>query len=303
MTLISFLLMHLAPGDPAAVLMDPQISAEDMAQIRMNLGLDRPLLVQYWIWLNHAIRGDFGTSFVTGEPVLSLIMGRLPATLLLSVSTLFWILLLTFPLGILSGAKKGSVFDQAVTIFTFLGLSIPTFWLGLLLILVLSIWLGWFPTSGFLDPHLSSASFLHQAINIGWHMVMPMITIVVGGLAGLTRYNRSGVLMILNQDYITAARARGISSFRILFKHVFKNAALPVVTILGLALPSLIGGSFVIEFIFAWPGMGQLGIASVFSRDYPVLMGTLVFSGVLIILGTLLSDLLYSVVDPRISRP
>lgn len=299
-SLVAFILMHAAPGDPAAILMDPQISAEDMAQFRENLGLDRPILVQYWVWLSQMLQGDFGRSFVTGEPVLLAIGARMPATLVLSVSSLVLIVTLTFGLGILSAVNKGRWIDNVIVVLTFLGLSIPTFWLGLVLILGFSIYLGWFPTSGYMDPGVMG--FWAQVRSIGWHMVLPLATIVGGGLAGLTRYNRSGVLGILSQPYILAARARGIPSWRVLCLHVFKNAALPVVTILGLSLPGLISGSFIIEYIFAWPGMGQLGISAVFSRDYPVLMGTLMMSSVLIVMGTLVSDLVYRVVDPRISK-
>ncbi|RAP34196.1 peptide permease [Candidatus Marinamargulisbacteria bacterium SCGC AG-439-L15] len=301
-TLISFALMILAPGDPTSMLANPQITTEDMAQIRENLGLDKPVSQQYFIWLKNILTGNFGYSYSTGQPVLTSILDRLPATLILSISSLVIILLITFPLGLISGYKKDSKLDHTITILSFLGLSVPTFWLGLMLILGLSLKLNLFPTSGYLDPYLMESGFWKQAANITYHLCLPLLAIVVGGIAGLTRYHRFGIIMILDQDYIKAARARGISEKRILFKHAFKNATLPIITLLGLQLPGLISGSFIIEYIFAWPGMGQLGVNAIFARDYPIIMGTLVLSSILIILGNLLADISYQLVDPRIQE-
>ncbi len=298
-TFISFGIMKLAPGDPATMFLDPHMSLADMAQVRHNLGLDRPVHVQYFFWLKSILSGDMGYSTLSGKPVFLAIVERLPATLLLSVTSLILILVITFPLGLISGAKKGGRFDHWVTILSFIGLSLPTFWVGLVLILTFSLKLGLFPTAGFADPGLSG---WQQLLSILHHMALPLITIMVGGIAGLTRYHRFGIISILSQDYIKAARARGISNRLILYKHAFKNAALPIITILGLELPGLISGSFIIEYIFSWPGMGQLGIASVFARDYPILMGTILFSAILIILGSLIADVAYAVVDPRIRR-
>ena len=299
-TFISFSIMIFAPGDPTNFYKDPHVTEADLAQIRENLGLNDPFYVQYGKWLKELSQGNLGYSIVSGQPVLTAIKDRIPATLLLSIPALLLIVMLTFPLGLLSGYKHGSWFDHAVTFFSFFGMALPTFWVGLVFILIFSVNLGWFPTSGFSTPSLVHATIWVRSWDIMCHMVLPLMTIVIGGLAGLTRYLRFGVISILAQEYIKAARARGISERRLLFKHAFKNACLPVITILGLQLPGLIGGSFVIEFIFAWPGMGKLGVDSVFARDYPVLMGILLFSSLLIILGNLLSDMLYAKVDPRI---
>lgn len=300
---LSFIIMQLAPGDPTLMYMDPNVSNEDMAQVRKNLGLDQPILIQFFYWLKQLAQGNLGYSYVTGKPVVQAIMERLPATLILSISSLFIILLITFPLGIICGYKKDTWVDDSITVFSFLGLSIPTFWLGLMFILFFSIDLNLFPTSGFLDPLLHDASFFKKTLNIMHHMFLPLITIIIGGIAGLIRYNRFSMIKILAQDYITSARARGISERRVLFKHALKNALLPIITILGLDLPSLISGSFIIEYIFSWPGMGQLGVQAVFQRDYPILMATILFSSFLIILGNLLADLSYAYADPRISSP
>ena len=283
--------------------MDPTVSQNDLEQVRKNLGLDQPLLIQYVLWLKQLLQGNLGYSYVTGKPVVQAILERLPATLLLSITSLIMILLITFPLGLLCGYKKDTWVDDSITIISFLGLSIPTFWLGLMFILFFSLQLDWFPTSGFLDPMLLDASWVQKALNILSHMMLPLLTIIIGGVAGLIRYNRFSMIKILAQDYIASARARGLTERRILFKHALKNALLPIITILGLDLPSLISGSFIIEYIFSWPGMGQLGVQAVFQRDYPILMATIFFSSILIILGNLLADVSYAYADPRISRP
>ncbi len=281
---------------------DPQMSYEDVVQLRQNLGLDKPILVQYVYWLKGVCKGELGYSHIYGKPVMTALLERLPATLILSISSFTLIIIITFPLGLLSGAKKDSLFDNIVMVGSFIGLAIPTFWLGLMLILGLSLKLDLFPTSGFMNQMMMDTSIFWKALDISYHLCLPLLTILIGGIAGLTRYHRFGIIGILTEEYMTAGRARGLSENRLLFKHAFKNAALPIITILGLSIPSLISGSFVIEYIFAWPGLGQLGISSIFARDYPIIMGTILFSSFLIILGNLIADLAYSWVDPRIER-
>lgn len=301
-TFVSFLIMKSAPGDPTVMFQDPSIQLQDLEQIKKNYGLDKPLLIQYGFWLKEALKGNLGFSYQTGKPVTLMIFERLPATLLLSITSLILILCITFPLGLLSGYKKDKLFDKLVTFFSFIGMALPTFWVGLILILMLSLKVNLFPTSGYLDPALSEAPLIRQALNIGHHMILPLITILIGGVAGLIRFNRFSIITILSQDYIHAARARGISENRILFKHALKNASLPIVTILGAGLSSLIGGSFIIEYIFSWPGMGQLGVNAVFARDYPVLMGSILFSSILIVVGNLAADISYNLIDPRVKQ-
>ena len=301
-TFISFLIMKMAPGDPISIFLNPSVSLADIEQVKRNLGFDRSIFVQYYIWLKHVVVGDLGYSYVTGKPVFMSLVERLPATLLLSISSLIVILLITLPLGLICGYKRNTWVDDGITVFSFLGLSIPSFWLGLMLILVFSFFLDLFPTSGFLDPLLYDAPFFEKSLNIAHHMCLPLLTIIIGGIAGLTRYNRFGIIKVLAQDYITAARARGVSESKILFHHAFRNILLPIITILGLDLPSLISGSYIIEYIFSWPGMGQLGVQSVFQRDYPILMATILFSSILIILGNIIADFCYAYVDPRIVK-
>jgi peptide/nickel transport system permease protein len=302
MTFLSFLILRLAPGDPATMFLDPRMSAADIAQLRVNLGLDQPIPIHYAKWLWQLLHGNLGFSFQTGKPVLLSITERLPATLLLSFLSIAFIVVSTFFLGLFSGARKDTFWDHFITLFSFIGMALPTFWVGLMLILFFSVKLDWFPTSGLMDPGAFDDGFFVGMANVLMHTALPLLTIVIGSLAKLTRFNRFGVISVLNQDYITAARARGVSEKRILYVHAGKNVLLPIVTILGLSLPDLIGGSFVIEYIFGWPGMGQLGIAAIFSRDYPILMGTIVMSSVLIILGNLLADMMYRWADPRIEE-
>lgn len=297
---LSFLLMNLAPGDPADMFLDPRASHQDILQLRHNLGLDQPVYIQYVKWLVRICQGDFGYSYVSSKPVLTAILERLPATLLLSISALICIVTFTFILGIISALKKGRFIDDLIMILTLVGLSVPAFWLGVMLIFMFAIQLNWFPTSGMQDPMLVSAPMFVRVMDVFRHLFLPLLTIVIGGMAGLTRYHRFGMIRILSEPYIIAVQARGVSQWRVVFLHAFKNAALPVITILGLSLPELIGGAFVIEYIFSWPGMGQLGVAAVFARDYPILMGSILFSSVLIIAGNFLADLAYAWSDPRI---
>jgi len=279
-SLLSFLVMHLAPGDPTALFIDPNVKPEELARVRANWGLDKPIFVQYLLWLKNALCLDFGRSYTTGQPVMIEIMERLPATLALMIPSYLLTLLICIPIGVISAVKKDSWFDNLFTIFSFAGMAIPTFWLGLMLMLIFSVKLHWFPAVG--------------------NIVLPLITMTVGNLAGLTRYQRAAMLEVLNQDFIRTARAKGLPERAVIFKHALRNALIPIVTILGLSLPDLFGGAFIIETIFAWPGMGRLGVQAVFQRNYPVIMGIVVFSALLIVIGNLLADVGYALVDPRI---
>jgi len=279
-SLISFFVMHLAPGDPTALFTDPNIDPADLARIRANWGLDKPVIVQYFYWLGNVLRGDFGTSYMTGRPVLTEILERLPATLLLMATTYFFTILIAIPLGVFSAVKKNKWQDNLITVLSFAGMATPTFWLGLMLMLLFAVKLDWLPALG--------------------NLTLPVITMVIGSLAGLTRYQRAAMLEVLNQDYIRTARAKGLPERVVIFKHALRNALIPIVTILGLSLPSLFGGAFIIETIFAWPGMGRLGVSAIFQRNYPLIMGIVMFSAVLIILANLLADIGYAIVDPRI---
>lgn len=299
-SLISFFVMHLAPGDPTALFADPSVDPGELLRIRQNWGLDRPVYLQYFYWVKNALRGDLGTAYIVNRPVLEVIAERIPATLLLMGTSLFFILLISIPLGVISAYKKGGIFDNLVSVLSFAGMSMPSFWLALMLMLVFSVQLGLFPAGGMSDPLLARASLIEKSLDTARHMVLPVLTMVIIGFAGLTRYVRSGTLEVLCQNYIKAARAKGLPEHAVLFKHALRNSLLPLITILGMAIPDLFAGAFIIETIFAWPGMGRLGVGAIFSRNYPLIMGVVLISSFLIIIGNLAADLLYSAADPRI---
>ena len=299
-SLISFFVMHLAPGDPTALFINPNVDPQELARIRANWGLDQTVIVQYFYWLGNALRGNFGVSYTTGLPVMQEIVERLPATLLLMISSYILTLLITIPLGVISAVKKGSWFDNLVTVISFAGMATPTFWFGLMLMLLFSVQLGWLPAVGMYDVGMRDGGWGMRAWDVVRHMILPLLTMTLLGLAGMTRYQRAAMLEVLNQDYIRTARAKGLPERVVIFKHALRNALIPIVTILGLSLPDLFGGAFIIETIFAWPGMGRLGVMAIFQRNYPLIMGITVFSAVLIVLGNLLADMAYAWVDPRI---
>lgn len=293
---LSFGLVHLTPGATGAVDLNA-LSGENLAQMRERLGLDRPLPVQFADWLWHAIRLDFGDSFMDGMPVRDKILDRLPATMLLTGTALVLSLLLSIPLGIISSLKRNSFVDYGLTIFAFLGVSIPGFWAAIVVIIVFGVELGWFPVQGMESVGRSVDS---KTMDVIRHLVLPATVLGLEGTAALTRLVRSSVTDVLVEDYIRTARAKGLTERVVLFRHALKNALLPMVTLVGLRLPTLIGGAVVIETVFAWPGIGRLGWEAVLQRDYPVVMGLVVFTGILTILGNLLADLAYAAIDPRI---
>jgi peptide/nickel transport system permease protein len=244
---------------------------------------------------------DFGRSFSPdNRPVIDKIMERIPVTLGINVISMALILVVAVPIGVMSAVWQDSLFDKGTTLFVFLGFAVPTFWLALLLMILFGVKLGWLPISGLRSLTYANLSPLGQVIDIARHLILPVFVSAFGGLAGMSRYTRSNMLEVIRQDYITTARAKGLDERTVIFKHALRNALLPVITLLGLSVPGLIGGSVIFETIFAIPGMGQLFYQSVMSRDYPTVMGVLVIGAVLTLLGNLIADLLYSVADPRI---
>lgn len=301
-TLISFAVIHLAPGKPTDMLtqMNPKISAQARERLEKLYGLDKPVHIQYFSWLRRLVRFDFGRSFADDRPVAEKIRERIPITILINVLSIFLILIVAIPVGVISAVKRGSWFDKATTIFVFLGFATPSFWLALLLMLLFGVNLGWLPLSGIKSLEFDQFFFWEKVWDVSRHLILPVFVSAFGGLAGLSRYMRSNMLGVINQDYIRTARAKGLSEREVIFKHALRNAILPVITILGLSVPALIGGSVIFESIFAIPGMGRLFFDSVMARDYPVIMGVLVIGAVLTLLGNLLADISYSYVDPRI---
>jgi peptide/nickel transport system permease protein len=257
--------------------------------------------VQYWNWLSRIARLDFGRSFAPhGRPVSAMISERLPITLLLNAVEMIIIVALAVPIGVLSATRQYSVFDKVTTIFVFVGFATPDFWLALLLMMLFGVQLGWLPISGLRALNWEYMPFFTQQVDFLSHLVLPVVVATFGGLAGFSRYMRQSMLEVVRQDYIQSARAKGLAERVVIGKHALRNALLPIVTILGLSLPTLIGGSVIVESIFAIPGMGQLMVQAAFERDYPVLMGNLVVVSSLTLLANLTADLTYSLVDPRI---
>jgi peptide/nickel transport system permease protein len=303
-TLVSFVVIHLAPGDPAAVVAggsEQPIDPEMYKQLVKVYNLDKPLWQQYWLWLTSLLRLDFGRSFAPhGRPVLSMIAERLPITLLLNIVEMLIIVATAIPIGALSATRQYSTFDKVTTIFVFVGFATPDFWLALLLMILFGVQLGWLPISGLRSLNWEYLSFWHQQVDFLSHLALPILVATFGGLAGFSRYMRQSMLEVIRQDYIQSARAKGLAERVVIGKHALRNALLPIVTILGLSLPTLIGGSVIVESVFAIPGMGQLMVQAAFERDYPVLMGNLVIVSTLTLVANLLADLAYSLVDPRI---
>lgn len=304
-TLISFIVIQLAPGEPVSLetSLNPKVSAEAVERIRSHYGLDQPIYVQYFTWLKNLIFLDFGTSFATdGAPVLDKITDRLPVTLWMNIIGLFVVFLLAVPLGVASARYQDSIFDRSTTLLVFIGFAAPSFWVGLLAMIFFGVNLGWLPISGIASFGAENWSFSAQLIDWAHHLILPILIGVTGSIAGLSRYMRSSMLEVIRQDYITTARAKGLCERKVLFHHGLKNAMLPVITILGLSIPGLIGGSVIIESLFSIPGMGKLFYDAVMMRDYPLIMGILTIGAFLTLIGNLIADLSYALVDPRLKK-
>ena len=302
-TLISFMVIHLAPGTPTDMqtTMNPKASLEAQKRLRELYGLDKPLMVQYGDWLTRLAHLDFGRSFSPDRrPVWDKIKERIGITLGLNLMSLIIILVVSIPIGVIAAYRAHSWFDQATTLFVFFGFAMPTFWLALLLIMFFGVYLDWLPISGLTSLNFSQLSFWQKVQDLGAHVTLPVLVAAFGGLAGMSRYMRANMLEVIRQDYITTARAKGLPERVVIFKHALRNALLPVITILGLSVPGLIGGSVIFESIFAIPGMGQLFYGAVMARDYPLVMGELVIGAVLTLVGNMLADVGYALVDPRI---
>ena len=302
-TLVSFWVIHLAPGKPTDLQtdMNPLITPEAIVRLEKLYGLDQPIHIQYLRWLKRLTTLDFGNA-LTGDhrPVWDKIKERLPLTIGMNLAALILTLSLAIPIGVASAARQGGLFDRASTILVFLGFAMPGFWLALLLMLLLGIVWPVLPLSGLTSLDHALMPWWRQILDICAHLALPMFIYVFGGLAGVSRYMRSAMLEVLRQDYILTARAKGLPERAVIYGHALRNALLPVITLLGLAVPGLIGGSVIIEQIFSLPGLGQLFYQAVMSRDYPLIMANLVLGAVLTLAGNMLADVGYSLADPRI---
>lgn len=294
-SMLAFLLVNLMPGDPMDMMIDTTITGAELEMRREALGFNDPLPVQYLNWARELLSGNLGYSMKTGKPASEVILERVPATITLMGLSLILSLLIAIPAGVYSAFKQYSKIDYAVTVISLVGISIPAFFLGMSLIYLISVKLNLLPTGMIATPGIPFS--IADRIK---HLVLPVFVLGLNGAAKYTRHMRSSMLEIMRQDYIRTARAKGTKEKRVIFMHALRNGLIPVITLLGISLPTLFGGAVITEQIFNWPGLGKLMVDSVHGRDYPVLMALILITAVLVVLGNLLSDILYTVVDPRI---
>ena len=292
---VVFAIVHAAPGGPA-LLNNPDVDPKMAKEMETQLGLDDPIPVQYARWLGNAVRGNLGRSYQHSLGTAELLWARIPNTLLLSGTALLLAVVLAVPLGMISAVYRYSALDYAATVTAFLGVSVPVFWLAILLIIVFSVTLGWLPSSGMLTVGVPF-SMRDRLL----HLLMPSIVLATFPLAQLTRYVRSSMVEALAQDYVRTARAKGLPERSVLGRHALRNALIPMVTVLGVLTPRLLGGAVVTETIFAWPGLGRLAVEAAVTRDYPVILGATLLVSTLVVLSNLITDFLYVVIDPRIA--
>ena len=316
-SLISFFIMHLAPGDitTSEASFNPKASEESRQKLRELYSLDKPVIVQYGLWVKRMATLDFGTSFAShqrpvfwqtkdkdGNVTLGMIQEALPITLLINILSLVLIIVVALPLGVISALKQNQLADRGITLFVFIGFAIPGFWLALMLMYWTGVQHAWLPISGLESMEHENMSWLARTIDTLKHLALPVFISGLTGLAGISLFVRNGMLEVLHQDYITTARSKGLKENRVIYGHALRNALLPLITIFGLSIPGLIGGSVIAESIFAIPGMGKLFYDAVLMRDFPVIMGILTIGAVLTLIGNLLADVAYAWADPRVRR-
>lgn len=285
-SILSFFLIHLIPGDPVKIMLGLNASPEQVAKLTHHLGLDKPLLVQYLQYINNVFHGDFGTSLKTGRPVLTEILDRFPETIKLAATGMVFAVIIGIALGILAAKYKDTIIDTFCTGLATLGVSIPSFWLGILLILVFSVKLSWFP--------IADGTGLRS-------LILPAITLGVVMSTMISRLTRNGMVEVLSNDFIRTARSKGLEERHILFRHAFRNVLIPIITVIGLQIAALLGGTVIIEQVFNWPGLGTLSIGAIMSRDFPMIQGTVLFMGVVYVSVNILVDIVYSLIDPRVN--
>jgi peptide/nickel transport system permease protein len=292
---VIFAIVHAAPGGPA-LLNNPDVDPGMAKEMEKLLGLDDPIPLQYVRWLANAVQGNLGRSYQHSLGTAELLWARIPNTLLLSGTALILAVVLAVPLGMISAVKRYSLLDYAATVIAFCGVSVPVFWLAILLIIVFSVTLGWLPSSGMLTVGVP-----FSVRDLLLHLIMPSLVLATFPLAQLTRYVRSSMVEALAQDYVRTARAKGLPERGVLGRHALRNALIPMVTVLGVLTPRLLGGAVVTETIFAWPGLGRLAVEAAITRDYPVILGATLLVSAFVVLSNLVTDLLYVVIDPRIA--
>jgi peptide/nickel transport system permease protein len=298
-TILSFLIMKLAPGDPLANFINPSISMEDLEKSRQALGLNDPVHIQYFKWIGEVLKGNFGYTYSGNHSISGLIMERLPNTVILTMSAFVLSFVVGIPVGVMGAVKKNTRVDYGLTLFSLFGVAIPSFFFGLLVIYVFSLILGIFPSGGMVNIRAGYTGFAYFT-DVIHHLVLPAIVLSLGNIASVSRFTRSNMVDVLKEDYIRTAKAKGLKHKAIVYKHALRNALIPVVTIFGLSIPFLFSGAYITESIFNWPGMGQLGIRAIQDREYGIIMALNLITATLVLMGNLISDILYAIVDPRI---
>lgn len=295
-SILSFCIAYFAPGDAADTYIKQGMSEEQKDEIRAMMGLDKGLAEQYFGWLKMTLKGNLGVSIVDRRPVLPQILEKLPATVLLMGTSLLLAIIFSIILGLIAGYKKDSLFDRVVCGMTYIGMSIPTFWLGIVLIVVFSLKLDIFPTNGMRTTGVDSVA------DVLLHMILPVLTLCLGNMASFTQFIRSSTISELEEDYVLTALAKGTGKWKVLSRHILKNSLLPIITLTGMSLTSLVSGSFVIESVFGWPGIGTLAMSAIKTRDYSMIMAFTMISCAVLVMGNFLADILYMVVDPRVRQ-
>lgn len=301
-TIITFCIIKLAPGKPVVLqhALNPKVSLQEIQRLEKLEGLDKPIHIQYLNWMKNLTRLNFGRSYADGRPVIEKIFERLPVTLSINILAVLFILSVAIPLGIKGALEPGSFFDNTSTVAVFLLFAAPTFWLALLLMQLFCIQLRWLPISGLTSLDFEYFTWPHKILDIGRHLILPVFVSGLGGLAGMSRYMRSKMIESLKQPYIYTARSKGVPERSIIYKHALRNAILPIITILGLSIPGLLGGSVIFESIFALPGIGRLFYEAAMMRDINLIMAEVVLVAILTMIGNLIADISYAYIDPRI---
>ena len=294
-SLVVFLVIHLTPGDPAEVMLGSLATKEDLASLRTALGLDQPLHVQYVLWISHVVRGDLGRSLWMKRPVLAEVLERFKATLVLTASALLLSTVGGIALGIASATRANSLLDRLSAIASLFGASMPVFWLGIVLMVIFSLWLGWLPASGMFAPY--GGGGLRDLLA---HLALPAVTLAAASVTIIARLTRSTMLDVLGQDYVRTARAKGVTEWAVVVRHALKNALIPIVTVVGVQTGYLLGGAVLTETVFAWPGVGTLVVQGILARDVPLVQGCVLVIALTFVLVNLAVDVLYAYLDPRI---
>jgi peptide/nickel transport system permease protein len=312
-SVIVFFMLRAIPGDPAQILLGQQATQEQVQELRAKMGLDKPVLVQYGVFLRGAFTGDLGDSIATGRPVVTELLARFPATLELTAFAMFIAILVGVPVGVISAVKQYSVLDKVTSVFALTGISMPIFWLAMILIVIFGVKLQLLPFTGRLSSGVTIQAYtglvLVDSLLTGnfagfWdglkHLILPAIALGTIPMAVIMRMTRSSMLEVMGEDYVRTARAKGVVPWRVIFKHALRNAMLPTVTVIGLQVGLLMGGAIITETIFSWPGVGQIAYESIYRRDYAMIQGVVLYGAILFVLVNLVVDVLYAVLDPRV---